>query len=235
MPLTHIAAADIPPLPEQIGRMQFDKTQYKWFRRPGEESDDPFRDFESVVDYVSSLQNGIKAEQPTIVLNDLDQDVIDIPGEDNESVGSIHVPDGDIESKPSPPAIPVSVQTPLTTPLRVGKALPTPIRSALKNPNNYLTTSVDNRGADTGSSGGKPRSVSFSDGRHSGKIRGLHPSEPEEDSLDSKDEVYGENGSSRSSIQPSFRTKRIADMLDDLEESSRRDPFFFFSALLVQT
>ena len=221
--ITCIAPTDISPVPEQVGRMQFDRSQYKWVKRAGEESDDPFRDFESVVDYVSSLQNREEPEHPTIVINDAAQEIEDPREEDDAAQRDS---EGDVSADQS--ALPGAhfhatgpnqqeiQHTPLATPRLTAKAWPTPIRSALKNPNTVTATPINIRRADPGSSTGKLRSVSFSDGRHSGRIRGLHSKNPEEDSREDDPSPH-----SKRSLQPSFRTKRIADMLDDLDESSR--------------
>lgn len=219
-----IAPTDISPVPEQVGRMQFDPSQYKWVKRAGEESDDPFRDFESVVDYVSSLQNGEQLEHPTIVINDAAQEIQGPRGEEDAAQQDS---EGDLSSDQSAlsgihlhvtrPNLQEVQHTPLATPRLTAKAMPTPIRSALKNPMTVMATPINIRRAEPGSSTGKLRSVSFSDGRHSGRIRGLHPENPEEE--ESKEDDPSSH--SKRSLQPSFRTKRIADLLDDLDESSR--------------
>lgn len=210
--------------------MQFDRTQYKWVKRPGEESDDPFRDFESVVDYVSSLQNGDQREHPTIVINDAAQAIATDLSEE-EIVSAAHNSEDEISVDHS--AMPGShlqvnaanlqgpQHTPLGTPRLAAKTMPTPIRSALKNPVATMVTPIH---ADPGSATGKLRSVSFSDGRHSGRIRGLHPGQVEEES--SKDDVS--HSQSKRSIQPSFRTKRIVDMLDELDDESSSRTFISF-------
>ncbi|KAI5119366.1 hypothetical protein M0805_008521 [Coniferiporia weirii] len=83
---------------------------------------------------------------------------------------------------------------------------------------------------------GHRRSVSFSDGRKDGKILGLDASQDDsqEDSQeDSRDDSRGDTGAANCSVgilpsgfltaAPSLRSKRIADMLEDLEESILED------------
>ncbi|KAF7799379.1 hypothetical protein EIP86_010611 [Pleurotus ostreatoroseus] len=76
---------------------------------------------------------------------------------------------------------------------------------------------------------GHRRSVSFSDGKRDGPIAGLGrnlPTPTPDTTLESADEfseVTGEGPSGVSSMVPSVRTKRIADMLEDLEDVSYDD------------
>ncbi|WVW82275.1 hypothetical protein I302_104281 [Kwoniella bestiolae CBS 10118] len=120
---------------------------------------------------------------------------------------------------------------------------PKPIRSALRN---ALTpagvfkkrtgwsdevTPAGTRGATPGSSG--KRSVSFSDGKKTGKIVGLEVeikttaaarwSTTDENDLFNEDSSSHNTGENSKSFLPSARTKRIQNLLEDMEEMSLED------------
>ena len=228
--ITTIAPTDISPVPEQIGNMQFDKTALRWVKRAGEESDDPFRDIESVG---GSKSNEQRQDYLTISIGESAQREIDALTGDLDHTGQMS-PDkeeqqqGGVSGKVQfntkgllavPP--PESFSTPVgaRVPPRSRSAAPTPIRSAMKT----STPVVVVHGPEPGSSTGKLRSVSFSDGRRSGRIRGLHQSADDEDTSNSQD-VHPQSGfEEKRSLQPSFRTKRIADLLEDLEGETSQD------------
>lgn len=223
--ITRIAPTDISPVPEQVGNMQFDKKALRWVKRAGEESDDPFRDIESVGG--SSGMPSTKLHQPDsldISFEASAQRVIDaLTGELDYS--SNLSSDEDQKGDPLmgtdtarfnaqnhlgvPP--PESFSTPVGARFHPRSALPTPIRSAMK-----VTPAA--AAGETGSSTGKLRSVSFSDGRRTGRIRGLHADASEETSNSHAEEPVFEE---KRSLQPSFRTKRIGDLLDDLGDTTR--------------
>jgi hypothetical protein len=234
--ITRIAPADISPVPEQVGRMQFDKTALRWVKRPGEESDDPFRDIESIKGtnsansrasrhafFPSGITTTFESPQNVVDLTtadeESDEDVVDpLPREALQEVAPmVQKQDSTINIMPASTlqAIP-AVMTPLTNRL-APRTVPTPIRSALKSGGNMVTpvnTQVIQQ-ASSDKRGSHPRSVSFSDGRRSGRIRGLHPEEPGEESRESAPQLE-----ERQSYQPSLRTNRITDMLDDLDGTS---------------
>jgi protein NUD1 len=231
--ITTIAPSDISPVPEQIGNMHFDKTTLRWVKRAGEESDDPFRDIESVG---RSKSNEQRAEGLSISLEESAQRVIEaLTGEldyasnlssDDEAqrdeeaeaeTGTVQFRPGGMLSVPPPESFSTPVGARLVPQSR--SAVPTPIRSAMK----ATTPVVVVHGPEPGSSTGKPRSVSFSDGRRSGRIRGLHQSADDEDTSNSQDAQPRSQFEEKRSLQPSFRTKRIADLLDDLDGETSRD------------
>ncbi|KAI0029478.1 hypothetical protein K488DRAFT_80141 [Vararia minispora EC-137] len=117
---------------------------------------------------------------------------------------------------PQPPITspPQLLSTPLP-PSRNASAAPTPIRSALKNAN---TAAIPLSGLRDPSSGGSRtpankgrhrRSVSFSDGKRDGPIRGL-----------SRDKSHDDESAAGYGFVPSARSKRIAELMKNLEGSS---------------
>ncbi|CCA73311.1 hypothetical protein PIIN_07266 [Serendipita indica DSM 11827] len=219
--MTHIGPTDISPLPDQIGVMQFDRTALRWVRKAGEESDDPFRDLESVRDVQVQKQIEISLDpdeqHPIQVLTGLDDEdpVADSP-ESSPGMQMLPLPTVQHSTAMGLPGMVTPIANRFSS-----KTAPTPIRSALKGAN--AATPLGNRIGEPGSSTGKLRSVSFSDGRRHGRIRGLHPEEDEETSMESS-AVAGPSGlGERNSILPSLRTKRITEMLDDLDNLSQED------------
>jgi len=101
-------------------------------------------------------------------------------------------------------------------------SVPTPIRSALKSAVASPAVSfVDPVTSNNQTPAGKPgyrRSVSFSDGKREGPIRGLGRS-THADSSDS--ELVGQVLIGYSSFEPSARSKRIGEMLDGLESTKK--------------
>jgi hypothetical protein len=208
--ITRIGPTDISPVPEQIGKMQYDKGAFRWIKRVGEESEDPFYDIESG-------DHAGQSDRPHSTRKETDHSRIDDQCPSAPPlVPIISLTDGDKSILPiaiSRPLLTVP-STPLGTPGRItSRANPTPIRSALR------TTPLAQKNPDPTWSSGKPRSVSFSDGRLSGRIRGLHPREPDEETTES--EIVITSIANSRSLQPSLRTRRIGDMLDDLDETSR--------------
>ena len=102
-------------------------------------------------------------------------------------------------------------------------SLPTPIRSALKSavasPAVSFVDPVTSNNWTPASKPGYRRSVSFSDGKREGPIRGLGRS-PHADSSDS--ELVGQVLIGDSSFEPSARSKRIGGMLDGLESTKKK-------------
>lgn len=229
--ITTIAPTDISPVPEQIGNMRFDKSALRWVKRAGEESDDPFRDIESVG---GSKSNEQRPDGLSLSFGESAQRVIDaLTGElaytsnlssDDEPQRDGEAETGTVQSNPRgvfsvPP--PKSFSTPVGSRLRPQSrsAAPTPIRSAMK----ATTPVIVLHGPEPGSSTAKLRSVSFSDGRRTGRIRGLHQSADDGDTSNSQDLHLQSQFEEKRSLQPSFRTKRIADLLDDLDGDTSRD------------
>jgi hypothetical protein len=104
-----------------------------------------------------------------------------------------------------------------------GVSVPTPIRSALKSAVGSPAVSfVDPVTSNNRTPTIKPscrRSVSFSDGKREGPIRGLGRSTHADDS---DSERVGHVLIGDSSFEPSARTKRIGEMLDGLESTKKK-------------
>jgi hypothetical protein len=102
-------------------------------------------------------------------------------------------------------------------------SVPTPIRSALKSaaasPAISFVDPVTSSHHTPASKSGRRRSVSFSDGKREGPIRGLGRS-THADSSDN--EFVGQLLVGDSTFEPSARSKRIGEMLDGLESTKKR-------------
>lgn len=133
----------------------------------------------------------------------------------------------DVPSPLSHPAGQVVPATPMAHPSNVPALATTPIiRSALKSnsvtPNSALKNPGRHKFRTPLQKPGHRRSVSFSDGKRDGPIRGLNTST----STDGEDEVAhsalaesSAAGSAATSFLPSVRSKRIADMMDALVDT----------------
>jgi hypothetical protein len=101
-------------------------------------------------------------------------------------------------------------------------SVPTPIRSALKSavasPAISFVDPVTSSHRTPASKSGRRRSVSFSDGKREGPIRGLGRS-THADSSDN--EFVGQVLVGDSTFEPSARSKRIGEMLDGLESTKK--------------
>ncbi|KAG8754656.1 hypothetical protein FRC14_004860 [Serendipita sp. 396] len=221
--ITHIGPNELCPLPEQVGRMRFDAAAMKWVRRMGEESDDPFRDVESFKESPSPAIAG-PGRPGKLIESPLEKEaslgVFISTGDAQRSANQVDQSIEDIAQGAFPQST-MGILPVAGTPMAVhftSRPAPTPIRSALKATS--TSTPLSGNAAGVNSSSTKQRCVSFSDGRFAGRIKGLHPGESEDES--------GESGfvptlREETSLRPSFRTKRIADMLDELDGHSFED------------
>ncbi|KAI0671057.1 hypothetical protein C8Q78DRAFT_1079006 [Trametes maxima] len=127
-----------------------------------------------------------------------------------------------IMATPNPPGRPVSGPEPTPIPRSAMKSASITPVSALKDPNRSRVFTPANRI-------GHRRSVSFSDGKHDGPIVGIGRNIPTPDVSEGGDDTSplaaGPRTGDKSSavLVPSARSKRIANMLDDLG-SNGRDP-----------
>jgi hypothetical protein len=266
--ITQIMPTDLPELLERVGNMVFNRKKMVWTKEidqdpdgnaaTGETSDDPFRDFESLVD--GDLDNLLGLEQPL----EADDGVLPQPDSDADSTlsttgdarekhsvegtsvltdldaddGSDRVTQDQLERKPSVPPKDLTVnlvRIVTTDGRRIDSALssnpakeplPTPLRSALKpgTPASSESTphpSVVNRVAPR-------RSVSFSDGKTSGRIRGLHDSQTDESKSSQSLQPFPDVSILQEApvndpsevFELSARADRIAAMLECLENES---------------
>lgn len=157
---------------------------------------------------------------------------------------------------PSPPPRPqphhAESAPAIMTPVQPHLSLPRPIRSALRNANS-LTPAVIKKTqwhesvTPAGLSREDRRSVSFSDGKKNGRIRGLHPGQgdttaesdmtegpsrrhPAESKLNNVDsnrdgDWFRGSGEGERSWQPSARTRRIENMFEKLGDLSKLNRF----------
>ncbi|KAI0643053.1 hypothetical protein C8Q79DRAFT_204209 [Trametes meyenii] len=127
-----------------------------------------------------------------------------------------------ILATPNPPSRPVSGLDPTPIPRSAMKSASITPVSALKDPNRSRIFTPANRI-------GHRRSVSFSDGKHDGPIVGIGRNIPTPDISDTGDDTSPLAAGSRvgdknsAVLVPSARSKRIANMLDDLGNSDFND------------
>lgn len=275
--ITQVMPRDVPELLERVGSMIFNRQKMVWMKEDsnrnedtGETSDDPFRNFESLVDGDSDRLVGFKRpleadgealphldseEESTLSAaqehdvrekhntgeNDTDLNADDESEPDGEATQ--HLPERRSSAAPQPEkdwtvSLIENVRAddqPIHSTLSSNSAKgppPTPLRSVLKpgTPASSESTphpSVFNRKATVA----PRRSVSFSDGRTSGRIRGLHNSQTDESqSSQSLQPLPGVSmpvqvqettmNDPSDLLEPSARADRIAEMLECLEDNS---------------
>ncbi|KAI0061603.1 hypothetical protein BV25DRAFT_1805264 [Artomyces pyxidatus] len=287
--ITRIAPEDVPALPERVGKMVFDKVMMRWVKSTAEatrvvsdggyaasaegegESEDPFRDIESLreedsergesgdalreddhraleMSRIEEVDDEEEMELTSFSFDGPPQGLVrgehsseegELIVDDDETTDSDHddelvtqltdmslagppeivyEPDSD-EDEPSRP--PAQFNTPI--PSRASSTGPTPIRSVLKSTSTTpLSAARDPLRFAHQTPANRPRhrrSVSFSDGKHEGPIRGLHSEESEADDPDRAHSMLV----GTSSFVPSARSKRIAGMMEDLEDTGVDD------------
>ena len=211
-------------VPEKVGKMRFDQASMRWMKdgldrldeagesRAGasEESEDVFAGFESWREEVVPQHppNG------SLSVDDMRHDDVSCITSDRPIPENPRLP-------PRPMPIHAASAPAILTPGAEAPGSLRPIRSALRNANNATPAGALKKRAGwhvsvtpAGASGSK-RSVSFSDGKKSGKLSGLFTG------------GIGE----RSWVQ-SVRTKRIEGMLENMEELSQSLLCFFDWSLM---
>ncbi|KAI0051077.1 hypothetical protein FA95DRAFT_1580818 [Auriscalpium vulgare] len=269
----HAGPAQITPLPDRVGKMVFDKaTRAKApaSERDGE-SEDPFRDIESLREEDSERGDGHREDAEDDNAGEMsridevdDEEEMELTSfsfdgpsqdlirrehgvEDDDATTDSDHDDGELTellsasmSLADPPDIlydsnsdedytldpapsssgviipPEPVQhAPAETPLghRSTSAVPTPIRSVLKNTSGSALSPFPVRQHTPANRTRHRRSVSFSDGKHEGPIKGLRSDESSGVDDDRS------SAAAASGFLPSARTKRIAGMMEDLEHT----------------
>lgn len=282
-------------LSDKVGQMVLDRQKMKWVkdtpratwtasreREEDEESEDPFRDFESLRDEDSAHPSEQEEESESRIeeivedaddpeealLNSFSFDDssaaicpvmtgVSRPGDDIEDSGVIvddPLTDSDesleefadytgqqhedvtddvsLREFPAPPPRSNAVfSTPL--PLRsntITSAGATPFPSAgrsetVKSHSLTPVSALKDPNRSKSSTGLKHRrSVSFSDGKRDGPIRGLNAKVAEMGDSESGDESFGKGGTGNL-FEPSLRSKRIEGMLDGLQDGCKSRPF----------
>lgn len=256
--MTRISPSDVPSLPQRVGKMVYDKALMKWVRAlrvdgegdpegEGEdvrdhvsvtdaESEDPFRDIESLreddsggrpVGGPEEAEKGQDAAQEDA--NDQEQvdsftydasvatappadDAVDDmtasdSEEEEDGVDGVFESEDDSDTSQAPvetTVVPTRKVSMMVTPMpksALKSTSATPV-SAMKDPNRDKRTPTQKLG--------HRRSVSFSDGKRDGPIRGLSVKTHESD-----DDLRV----SSTGYTPSARSKRIAEMMQDLEHT----------------
>ncbi|KAI6041446.1 hypothetical protein EDC04DRAFT_2565693 [Pisolithus marmoratus] len=296
--ITHITPLDVPSLPDRIGKMVYDKEQMKWTKTSTRvvsevddhkdqtagtdaESEDPFRDIESLrEDDSGGSYHSEQGDQVGVDISGLEEvgqeyEEVDLTSFtfDGPSIAAIRMATSeedevenetsdsdsdaqdeevaDTEDQAAPPVFesedeashdsPVPTTKPLpaarfnpsteTTPIvaaRKSSALITPMppRSALKSTSVTPVSAMKDRSHDKFRTPaqriGHRRSVSFSDGKRDGPIRGLStkPHESDDDigtSITTTTTTSLDPSQSASSCLPSARSRRLADMMHKLE------------------
>ncbi len=280
--ITRIAPEDIPSLPERVGKMVYDKVMMRWVKANvmsapkvpesssighaagseiDAESEDPFRDIESLRD--DSL-SGDGAGEPAFASTD--NSYIEEVGDDEEMELTSFSFDGPPHNHTQVPSVvseddttdsddevvteisAFSASLSLAGPPEVVYApnsseefhhehiatavigmsgsrampVPTPIRSALKSTvASPAVLLVDPLAGNYRTPTGKPghrRSVSFSDGKREGPIRGLGRATYQDSSSDNDFTSMVPGG--ELSFVPSVRSRRIGEMLGDLQNTN---------------
>ena len=279
--ITQIMPTDVPELLERVGNMVFNRQKMIWVKETdqgpnravdtGETSEDPFRDFESLVD--GDLDRLVGLKWP-LEVND---GVVAHPGSEDSTLSATQdydgremhdvrekfvftgrnaddrsEPDGGVaqdlperESSAAPPfekdwtidmtrnVTPDGQHMHSTLSSNPAKVpLPTPLRSALKPGTPISSQSTPHPFVVSRTAGVVPRrSVSFSDGRTSGRIRGLHDSQTDESRSQQSSQSFPDvsvpaqvqdapvNDASEP-FEHSVRADRIAEMLECLEGDS---------------
>lgn len=283
--ITQITPNDVPELLERVGDMVFNRRKMVWTKETNQDlnqtSDDPFWDFESLVDEdsdrVASPKQPLEAGAKVLAhLASEDSTLSATQGHDSRKkhivgktpISRYHIADDGLQPEAvvtqelperqfsvSPPpeqdwtinlirnatvddqyVHPTLYSNPAKGPL------PTQLRSALKpgTPASSETTphpSVVNRTAGVG----PRRSVSFSDGRTNGRIRGLHDSQTDESQSSQSLQPFPDVSmpvhvkeipvnDAGELYETSARADRIAEMLECLEgDSVGTYPFLFWA------
>jgi hypothetical protein len=287
--MRRIAPEDIPMLPERVGKMVFDKGMMKWVKATAlataglleedqrgndggtEESDDPFRDIESlreedsrsrevnvevveqidvdkamsVIEEHPSMEDD-EVELTTFSFDDASGVVEVMTGVETEDMGGFdettdsedevgpafgNVTDEsqesafDTEDELNPEPVQSTIPLPAVIVPPVGNSTPlpnhrvssTPIRSALKSASATPVSALKDayQYKETPTTRTHRRSVSFSDGKRDGPIRGLQKNTKHDEA------VKQTPGNSESVFVPSARSKRIAAMMEAEEDSGK--------------
>lgn len=276
--VTQIIPTDVPEPLKRVENMVFNRQKMVWVKETdqdpnraantGETSDDPFRDFESLVDGASDRRVGSKWP------SEAEHEVLPRPGSEGPTLSATQSYDdrenhnmretsmftdhnADSGSEPDvgfaqdPPERDSSAAPPFekdwtinlfrnvtadgqnmhstlfSNPAKV--PLPTPLRPALKSGTPISSQSTPHPSVFSRTAGTIPRrSVSFSDGRTSGRIRGLHDSQTDESQSSQPFPDVSVPGQVQDApvndpselFEPSVRADRIAEMLECLEGNS---------------
>ncbi|KAK0222049.1 hypothetical protein IW262DRAFT_1434857 [Armillaria fumosa] len=212
-------------MPARMGDMVYDPRQMRWVRQdlPGDDqssSADVFGDIES-------LRDGDEEDHQEERRTDIELSRVTEEEDDEEEMGLtsfetdevVAVMTGDISTDSAdddPPLVPVVVEDdPPSSPDPDTSGRPS-VRPALKNYN--YTTPLSTPVTKTTM---HPRSVSFSDGKRDGQIRGLGRNASPSESTVSGSDMLGSSFQSSLSPGMSTRTKRIADLMEAALQSPR--------------
>ncbi|KAK0487241.1 hypothetical protein IW261DRAFT_1446723 [Armillaria novae-zelandiae] len=212
-------------MPARMGDMVYDPRQMRWVRQdlPGDDqssSADVFGDIESLRDGDEEdhqEERGTDIELSRVTEEEDDEEEMGLTSFETDEV--VAVMTGDISTDSAdddPPLVPVVVDDdPPSSPDPDTSGRPS-VRPALKNYN--YTTPLSTPVTKTTM---HPRSVSFSDGKRDGQIRGLGRNASPSESTVSGSDMLGSSFQSSLSPGMSTRTKRIADLMEAALQSPR--------------
>ncbi|KAK0201606.1 hypothetical protein DFS33DRAFT_1440853, partial [Desarmillaria ectypa] len=212
-------------MPARMGDMVYDPRQMRWVRQDQQgdgqsSSADVFGDIESLRDgdeeeYQEERRTNIELSRVTE--EEHDEEEIGLTSFETDDV--VAVMTGDISTDSAdddPPLVPVVVEdNPPSSPDPDTSGQPA-VRPALKSYN--YTTPLSTPVTKTTM---HPRSVSFSDGKRDGQIRGLGRNVSPSESTVSGSDMLGSSFHSSLSPGMSTRTKRIADLMEAALQSPR--------------
>jgi hypothetical protein len=276
--ITQIMPKDVPELLERVGDMVFNRRKMVWTKETdqdlnleagsGETSDDPFWDFESLVDensdrvaspkrplpHLSSEDSTLSAthdsrEKHTVGETSIFTDHISDEGSQSDGGVTQELPGRQSSAPPPETDWTINLIRNATagdqfihSTLSSDPAKGTLLRSALKPGTPASSENTPHPSVVKRTAGVVPRrSVSFSDGRTSGRIRGLHDSQTDESQSSQSSRPFPdvsipvhapENQLNDPSelFETSARADRIAEMLEYLEgDSVGTDPFLFWA------
>ncbi|KAG9092056.1 hypothetical protein FRC06_000267 [Ceratobasidium sp. 370] len=211
-----IAPADLPAdaLPDRIGKMVYDRQAMRWRQEAtdgdlSDGSEDPFKDFESFLSGGGGDQSEDEGSAPMEEDDEQEQEPVEQPTREDIPNFEPRLPNLGPDTSGYEAT---TSRIPLRPALKSASSTPTPSgpssRQSTVDPTTPMPDTAKNR-----------RSVSFSDGRLTGKIRGLV----------ARDESESESPSEITSLtltppqsdySPSSRMKRIGNLLDELEDDS---------------
>ncbi|KAG7443173.1 L domain-like protein [Guyanagaster necrorhizus] len=210
-------------MPARMGDMVYDPRQMRWVRQD-QQGDDQSSSADVFGD-IESLRDGDEEEHGEDRRTDIELSRVTEEEDDEEEIGLtsfetdevVVVMTGDISTDSAdedPPLVPVVVEDdPPSSPDPDTSGRPV-VRPALKNYNYNTPLSTPVTKATV-----HPRSVSFSDGKRDGQIRGLGRNVSRSESTVSGSDMLG--SSFQSSPGMSTRTKRIADLMEAALQSPR--------------
>ncbi|KAI9064682.1 L domain-like protein [Trametes sanguinea] len=253
--IMQITPNDVPALPDRVGKMVFDRVMMRWVKATAlatagiSEVEEQATGEQEDMDGMDEMSGYTDDTVPDDVDNRTDDMVptttLDLPLERHGRDGPTdHTAEPAFDDTPpqllapatARPSHPPAVLATPNPPSRSASGVaPTPApRSAMKSasitPVSALKDPSRNRLYTPANASGHRRSVSFSDGKHDGPIRGIgrnlptpEGSRPGDDDEESPLALESRAGGGTAVLVPSARSRRIANMLDNLGDDDFAD------------